>query len=98
MPVLEPWLDYALIFVILFFPPTLIRLVWRRSLPKATAIVLCVASYFPYHILFAAIGASPYTNLIMLATIANYFVYRYKTGTEARKDAVAARSKLGYEE
>ena len=45
MPVLEPWLDYALIFVILFFPPTLIRLVWRRSLPKATAIVLCVASY-----------------------------------------------------
>jgi len=37
-------------------------------------------------------------RLIMLATIANYFVYRHKTETEARKDAVAARSKLGYEE
>jgi len=96
--VFASWINYLIVFSILFVPPTIIRLAWRRPLAKTPSIVVCVLSYFPFHILFHAIGAQDYTNLIFLCVFASYFILRYQTTASAATDVKAKRKELGYDE
>ncbi len=96
--VLTSWINYLIVFSILFVPPIILRIAWRRPLSKTPAIVVCVLSYFPFHILFQAIGAKDFTNLIFLCVFASYFILRYQTTASAAVDVKATRKELGYDE
>ena len=96
--VLASWVIYLIVFSILFVPPTILRLAWQRPLSKTPSIVVCVLSYFPFHILFQAIGAQDYTNLIFLCVFASYFILRYQTTASAAADVKAKKKELGYDE
>lgn len=97
-PVLQSWINYVVVFAILFVPPTILRLAWRRPLSKTPSIVVCVLSYFPFHILFQAIGAQGYTNLIFICVFASYYILRFQTTASAAMDAETKRKELGYDE
>jgi hypothetical protein len=94
----SPFLNFIIVLVILFLPPTIIRLAWRRPLSNKVAISILVLSYFPFHILFQVIKAQEYSNLIFLGVFASYWILRFQTSASAAEEMKGKRKELGYDE
>ncbi len=82
--------------VILLLPATIIRVLWRKRIPKKYAIGLCILSYFPFFIIFGYLGLEKTQNLIPFGVFTSYYIYTFATKAQIAKEVANERSKLGY--
>lgn len=96
---LDIYLSFFLTWTIVLGPPALLRLVRRRPLTKAGAVVLCVVLYFVNILIFVALGSENKSHgALAIGALFSYYVFRWQTKASAAKSISEKRRELGYDE